>query len=41
MNNAECGAVGSVLGLGPSGRRFESCHSECIDSKFLYISGSI
>ena len=25
---SECGAVGSVLGLGPSGRRFESCHSE-------------
>ncbi len=27
-SESECGAVGSASGLGPEGRRFESCHSD-------------
>ena len=28
VTESECGAVGSASGLGPEGRRFESCHSD-------------
>ena len=30
-NTTGCGAVGSAGGLGPSGRRFEPCHSDHIE----------
>ena len=47
QTNSGCGAVGSAGGLGPSGRRFEPCHSDhkkqaepCVRLVF-YLRGAV